>query len=183
MERAQKAKKRSFASRQERDSGIQRKRNIAPRSFHAVPEPEKALSSKILLISIRPQWVCKILAGRKTIELRRRPPRLSQPVPALIYETSPVCRLRATCLMGPVSSHPPDTLWGQVGHRSCVSMQEYDAYFAGQKQAHGIEISCVREMPSRLTLEWLRRQADFVPPQSWAWAPERLLEALEAVRC
>src|SRR4029077_5550410 len=104
---------------------------------------------EVLLISIRPQWVRQILAGTKTIELRRRPPRLSKPVSALIYETSPIYRLRASCLMGPVSSHLPETLWGQVGHRSCVSKQEFDAYFGDRKQAHGIEISCVLEMPSR----------------------------------
>ena len=154
-----------------------------PDCFTRLPEPEKVLSSEVLLISIRPQWVRQILARGKTIELRRRPPRLSQPVSALIYETSPAYRLRARCLMGPVISYPPETLWGQVGHRTCVSKQDYDAYFAGRKQAHGIEISSVLEMPSRLTLEWLRREVDFVPPQSWAWASERLLEALEAIRC
>jgi len=141
------------------------------------------MASEVLVISVKPRWVQQILTGRKTVELRRRPPRLAEPVSALVYESGPASRLRASCLMGPVKSHPPHTLWDEVGDRSCVSKEEFDAYFAGRKQAHGIEIGCVLEMPSRLTLEWLRREVGFVPPQSWTWASTRLLEALEAIKC
>lgn len=141
------------------------------------------MTGEVLLISIRPQWVRQMLAGRKTIEFRRRPPRLSEPVSALVYETGPAYRLRASCLIGPVSSGLPDALWDELGRRSCVSKDEYDAYFEGRERAHGMDIRNVLEMPSQLTLDWLRREAGFVPPQSWAWASKRLLEALEAIRC
>jgi predicted transcriptional regulator len=141
------------------------------------------MPSEVLLISIRPQWVREILAGRKTVELRRRPPPLIKPVRALIYETWPSCRLRATCLMGPVRSDLPLALWREVGLHSCVSREEYDVYFQGRRKAHGIDIRDVLEMPSHLTLGWLRSETGFVPPQSWAWASKRLLEALEAFGC
>ena len=138
---------------------------------------------KVLLISIRPQWVRQILAGRKTVELRRRPPSLNEPVPALLYETSPAYRLRASCMIGPVRSGPPNALWDELGRRSCASKEEYDAYFEGRERAHGMDLRNVQEMPSHLTLDWLRREAGFVPPQSWAWASKRLLEAVEAIAC
>lgn len=146
-------------------------------------EKGKAMEGKVLLVSVRPRWVREIVVGRKTVELRRRSPRLNEPVRALVYETSPAYRLRASCVMGPVRSEHPDMLWDRVGLRSCVSKEEYYSYFRGRKLAYGIEIRDVVEMSSRLTLDWLRREAGFVPPQSWAWASERLLEVIEPFRC
>jgi predicted transcriptional regulator len=137
------------------------------------------MADRVLVISIKPKWVSQILSGEKTLELRRRPPWLAQPVSALIYETGPTYRLRAKCLMGPIRSDTPDALWSLVSRCSRVSHEEYDAYFAGAVQAHAIEISRVREMEPELTLARLRRDAGFVVPQSWAWASTRLLEALE----
>lgn len=43
--------------------------------------------SKAVLISIRPEWVEKILAGEKTLEVRKNRPRLELPFKCYIYET------------------------------------------------------------------------------------------------
>ena len=44
--------------------------------------------SKAVLISIRPEWVKKILAGEKTLEVRRNRPKLETPFKVYIYCTS-----------------------------------------------------------------------------------------------
>ena len=44
--------------------------------------------SKSVLISIRPEWVKKILAGEKTLEVRRNRPKLETPFKVYIYCTS-----------------------------------------------------------------------------------------------
>lgn len=44
--------------------------------------------SKAVLISIRPEWVKKILAGEKTIEVRKTRPKLETPFKVYIYCTS-----------------------------------------------------------------------------------------------
>ena len=139
---------------------------------------ESTMAQRVLVVSVRPRWVTEIVSGRKTVELRRRPPRLDQPVVSLIYETSPGCRLRAKCLMGPIVTNTPRSLWLQLGDRSGVTINEYDAYFAGTLKAYAIEIQRVEEMPAHLSLEYLRQKANFVVPQSWSWATPRLLEAL-----
>ena len=44
--------------------------------------------SKAVLISIRPEWVKKILAGEKTIEVRKTRPKLETPFKCYIYCTN-----------------------------------------------------------------------------------------------
>lgn len=136
------------------------------------------MQQRILVMSIKPRWVTDILAGAKTVELRRRPPKISRPVAALIYETSPSCRIRLKCMMGPVRSFTPQRLWEQINDRCCVSAEEYDAYFADCAQAHAIELSQVEELVGDLSLARLRREADFTAPQAWAWASDGLLECV-----
>lgn len=135
--------------------------------------------AKVLLISIRPKWVGEILSGRKTLELRTRPPQLKEPVQTLIYETSPTCRIRVVCEMGPVLSDQPGTLWDKMDGRSRVQKDEYDKYFEGRSQAHAIEVRRARELQADITLDRLRREANFTAPNSWIWATVRLLEVLE----
>lgn len=45
--------------------------------------------SKAVLISIRPEWVKKILDGEKTLEVRRNRPKLETPFKVYIYCTNP----------------------------------------------------------------------------------------------
>lgn len=43
--------------------------------------------SRAVLISIRPEWVDKIIAGEKTVEIRKTRPNLGTPFKCYIYET------------------------------------------------------------------------------------------------
>jgi predicted transcriptional regulator len=88
-------------------------------------------SRRSLVFSIAPRWMDEILVLRKTVELRRRPPRIATRVEAYLYETRPECRLRARCLMGPVISAPVQDLWDAVGHKASVTREEFDRYFSG----------------------------------------------------
>ena len=42
---------------------------------------------KAVMISIRPEWVTKILSGEKTVEVRKTAPKLETPFRCYIYET------------------------------------------------------------------------------------------------
>jgi predicted transcriptional regulator len=128
-----------------------------------------------LVFSIKPRWIEEILEGRKVYELRRRPPKLARATPALLYETSPSCHLRAVCLMGPVVTDLPTELWERVSIGSCVSREEFDQYFAGFALAHAITVHAPRELAAPISLARLRKEANFIAPQSWNWASEKLL--------
>ena len=45
--------------------------------------------AKAVLLSIRPEWVKKILAGEKTLEARKSKPKLEEPFKVYIYCTNP----------------------------------------------------------------------------------------------
>lgn len=45
--------------------------------------------SAAILLSIRPEWIDKILSGEKTIEVRKSRPRLDTPFKCYIYCTKP----------------------------------------------------------------------------------------------
>jgi predicted transcriptional regulator len=135
--------------------------------------------ARALVFSIKPQWVTHILMGDKTYELRRRPPSLVRPTKALIYETTPACSLRAVCTMGPVLTDSPERLWAKVAFGVCVTREEFFAYFLGLTHAHAIVVKNARELRKPLGLANLRQMIGFYPPQSWKWAPKKLLIAAE----
>jgi len=135
----------------------------------------------VLLFSIAPAWVELILSGRKTVELRRRPPKLTRQTPAIVYETSPMCRLRLTCHVGPVVTMPKDRLWEEFASTACVPKADFDSYFFGMSQGSAIHISAAEELPRYLTLGQLRKAIGFRPPQSWSAAPSSLLALLRTL--
>lgn len=81
---------------------------------------------KAILISIKPEWVCKILNGEKTIEVRKTAPKCELPVDVYIYCTKDSKRVWYF-----------DKQW-----RGCYSMSIYDdnaayEYFMGLKPLNG----------------------------------------------
>jgi predicted transcriptional regulator len=133
--------------------------------------------NRALLFSIKPRWVDAILSGEKTFELRRRPPKLTSPISAIIYATSPVCALVAKCTMGPVLSGSPAQIWDRVSISSSVSQSEFDNYFGGCSQAHAIVVSKPTRLEKPLSLDYLRGAFRFSAPQAWAWASKDIVIA------
>jgi type I restriction enzyme S subunit len=132
-----------------------------------------------LVFSVASKWIEEILAGRKRFELRRRPPMLSTPVPAYLYETSPGCRMRVRCLVGPTTSLPPNALWDELEGRSGVDKTYFDTYFLNLRIAHALEIRSVVDIGTGITLQLLR-DVGFTPPQNWARAKDCLVDVIEA---
>jgi predicted transcriptional regulator len=133
--------------------------------------------SRALLFSIKPKWADAIISGEKTFELRRRPPKLTSPVSAIIYATAPVCALVAKCSMGPVLSGPPMQIWDRVSVSSSVTQTEFDDYFRGCWRAHAIVVSNPRKLAKPLSLGYLRDTIRFSAPQAWVWASKDIVIA------
>jgi type I restriction enzyme S subunit len=131
-----------------------------------------------LVFSLAPKWIEEVLAGRKTFELRRRPPMLTMPVPAYLYETSPACRMRVKCFVGPTMSLPPETLWDELRGRSCVEKDYFESYFLDTRIAHALELRNVVDIGTGFTLQRLRKLG-FTPPQNWSRAKDYLVHVVE----
>lgn len=124
----------------------------------------------------------EILVGRKRYELRRRPPRIAEPMKALLYETTPNCQIRGRCVAGPVISASKDEIWRRVGIQSRLTRREFDLYFGSNLTAHAIALRDVHAF-APISLADLRERIGFVPPQAWGYASDRLLSYIGAEKC
>lgn len=135
---------------------------------------------KHIVISIRPKWAEMIRSGLKTIELRRRFPRLPAGADAYLYESSPVCGLTALLRLGTVYELPVEELWRAHGEASCVDRLHFDEYFAGRQNGYGVQITQAILLKSVVPLNQLRTEFAFTAPQSWAYASSKLVDSLRA---
>lgn len=137
--------------------------------------------SKAVLISIRPEWVRKILNGRKTIEVRKTRPKMNPPLKCYIYK----------CGNGKVIGEflcdeiIEDRTYGhneEFYRAACMSAYDAAAY-AMQSPMYGWHISDLRvyDHPRDLWEFTGLRQTRFGwepvpitrPPQSWRYVEEQ----------
>jgi predicted transcriptional regulator len=118
-------------------------------------------SAPAILMSIRPAYSDAILAGEKTVELRRRRPAFDPGTVVLIYSSSPnqhVCGIFET---GKIIEAEPSRMWRRVRHRAGITKRDFDAYFDGCDLAYAIEVHNARRIPPA--------QLPVRPPQSYQW--------------
>lgn len=122
---------------------------------------------KVALISIRPRFVEKILAGEKRLEFRRS--WASEPIDVLvIYASSPVQRIVAIADVVGVTEGSPTALWGLAQKKGGgVTRQLIYDYFADKKTGFAIELSDVLEFEQPVDPKKLFK--DFMAPQSFRY--------------
>ena len=122
---------------------------------------------RVALISIRPVFVEKILAGEKRLEFRRS--WASEPVDVLvIYSSSPTQRIVATVNVLGVTEGSPTALWGLAKKKGGgVTRQLLYDYFEGKKSGFAIEIADIFEFEQPIDPKKLFK--DFIAPQSFRY--------------
>ncbi|OAI30878.1 hypothetical protein A1351_00670 [Methylosinus sp. R-45379] len=133
---------------------------------------------KHIVISIQPKWAGLIRTGSKTIELRRRFPRLPAGAVAYLYESSPVCSLTALLRIGAVHELPVAELWKLHGNASCVDELHFTEYFADRDFGYGVHLTQCMPLARVLPLTELRSKFAFTAPQSWAYASSKLVASV-----
>lgn len=127
-----------------------------------------------LLISLHPRHSQNILAGKKTIELRKRPVDLSRFDHILIYETLPTAAIIGYCepWEGEVKTAQD---WGNFKNSLCLTSEEIYNYL-GDRMGYGIRI----KNPQKITPISLSkmREASILPPQSFRYLSDIDLQNL-----
>jgi predicted transcriptional regulator len=119
------------------------------------------ITDSAILMSIRPAYSDAILAGTKTIELRRRRPALPPGTTVLIYSSAPNQHVCGVFETGDIIQASPSTMWRKVRRRAAITKADFDSYFDGCDLAYGIEIRNARSVdPARISVR---------PPQSYQW--------------
>ena len=107
----------------------------------------------MILLSIHPEYVDKILSKEKRFEFRKIAPKnFSKDLRIAIYSTSPVRRIVAFVDVCKIHSGAPSTIWRHTSKGAGIDKRSYDNYFSGCKLAFAFEISRVHKLVRPLTL-------------------------------
>lgn len=118
-----------------------------------------------ILLSIKPEYVEKILEGSKLYEFRRNIARRTVDR-ILIYSSSPQQKVVGEVEVDKVLFNTPDKLWRITRASAGISKRKYDEYFDGKDGAYAYKLGQVSVFTDPKPL------SDFdikVPPQSFVY--------------
>ena len=125
-----------------------------------------------VLISIKPGYAEAILAGRKTIELRKRRARIEPGTRIVIYSTSPGRAIVGDARISFREQLPVEILWKRHGASAAIDSGSFDDYYANTGEGVAFGLQDVRRYSQTISLDTLRRtDAAFRPPQSYMRTP------------
>jgi predicted transcriptional regulator/DNA-binding XRE family transcriptional regulator len=132
-----------------------------------------------VVLSIKPAYSEKILAGQKTVELRRRFP-FTTPhgVLAYIYSSAPVKAIVGTASIRDVLKLPVEQIWTEFEDSAFIERPLFDKYFEGLDYGYALVFDEVKSFTRPLPLHELREKFGFEPPQSFLYAKHNLRKAL-----
>ena len=125
-----------------------------------------------VLLSIKPEYVAKIVNGEKKYEFRKRIFKRRDVEQIFVYSTSPVSKIVGTITIKRLLEGSTDEIWEKCSLYSGMTKEEYYCYFEGKEKAFAIEIGNVEiftEPVDPYTLD------NFVPPQSFCYVGEDFL--------
>ena len=125
---------------------------------------------RMIVLSLKPGFAEAILAGDKTVELRRTVPRIVAPTRALLYAATPVRALVGTCVVTSVRSADLASLWQEHGSRTGLLHHEFERYLEGVDTGAALTLAHPQPFRRGISLEELRATpGGFRPPQSFAY--------------
>lgn len=98
------------------------------------------------ILSIKPQFVEEIVAGRKRFEFRKHG--FKKPVRNIyVYASSPVCRIIGEFELGAIIEDKPEELWNRTRDYSGISKAFFDEYFSAHDVGYALEIKTFKKYP------------------------------------
>lgn len=119
-----------------------------------------------ILISIKPKYVKKIVAGEKKFEYRKR--LFKKEVEKIyIYSSSPEKKIIACFSYSGYNVGMPNEIWEKTKHASGITEREFKAYFWNRLTAYALKIKnlIVFENP----VDPYSANRNFRPPQSFMY--------------
>jgi predicted transcriptional regulator len=122
-----------------------------------------------LLISLKPEYAGRILAGSKLFEVRKRFSKKWVGCRAALYSSSPHKALVGEATIRAVTCGKPSDVWEQFGASLGCTFDEFKAYVGSAGQVSAIELSDVTPYRERLSLAQMSHliREDLRPPQSY----------------
>ena len=119
-----------------------------------------------ILISLEGRHAENILAGRKHVELRRRPMNVTVGTTVWIYVKLPVGSVIGRVRVSAFHTLAPSTLWRRFSTVSGLTHNEFFEYFKGISRGFALALEDAERLPRSISLDALRRTSSgFQPPQ------------------
>lgn len=118
-----------------------------------------------VLLSIKPEFVAKILDGTKKFEFRKGIFKNNNVKSVVIYATMPVGMIVGEFDIKNIIEDEPTELWIKTKHQAGISKNFFDSYFERRKKAFAIEIGDIRIYESPIKLSSMGISA----PQSYRY--------------
>jgi predicted transcriptional regulator len=123
-----------------------------------------------VLLSIKPEFVAKILDGSKRYEYRRTIFKRREVKVVVVYESNPIRKVVGEFDIGEIIRDHPVSLWAKTKYFSGTTAEKFFAYFDDKSIGYAIEIALVRryDMPKSLQSYGIT-----LPPQSFRYIDEQ----------
>ena len=132
----------------------------------------------VALLSVKPEYAERIVAGSKRVEFRRSG--FARPVSHIVlYATQPVGRMLAMCEVAAIHRGAPASMWRSFGTVGGIGADRYWAYYQGATTAIAIGIRRVHRLARELSLREVGIEGP--PPQSYRYLDRAAVAAL--LRC
>ncbi|MBQ0030416.1 MAG: hypothetical protein KBT32_08270 [Bacteroidales bacterium] len=118
------------------------------------------------ILSIKPQFVDEIVAGRKKYEFRKKGFK-EQVNKIYVYASSPVCKIIGEFLLGNILEGDPDRIWALTSAKAGISREYFDEYYEQKKVAYALEITSF--VTYKDPINPYETIAKFSPPQSFCY--------------
>ncbi|ODS04278.1 ASCH domain-containing protein [Vibrio scophthalmi] len=119
------------------------------------------------LLSIKPEFVEKILSREKLFEYRKAIFKRPEVKSVVIYSTMPEGKIIGEFTIGDILAKHPEDLWKETQKASGINKEFFDKYFDGRDIAYAIEIKDLVTYDE--PIDPYRIEPDFKAPQSFKY--------------
>lgn len=134
-------------------------------------------NSADVLISIKPEYVERILSGEKQFEFRKAIFKSKEVKKIFIYASYPIKKIVASFELDKIISGNPKRVWEHCHQYAGVSESAYFDYFDNRDIAFSIKIKNLKTFKSPISPK--THIQDFRPPQSYMYVNQQLQSLLE----
>ncbi len=127
-----------------------------------------------VLLSVKPEYVTKILEGKKKYEFRRSIFKRNDIEKVYVYSSSPIRKIIASFKIEKILKDSPEKIWTLCQKYAGISKKDFFDYFKNSEQAFAIEIGYVDSFQEPIDPYLIIE--DFTPPQSFYYLPHDFLQ-------
>lgn len=119
-----------------------------------------------IIISVEERHASNMLAGKKSVELRRKPLNIAPGTRVWVYSKLPRGQIQALAVVDQVVADTPGEIWNSYGSESAISRNEFNTYFLDSRVGYAIIFKEVKPLAPILSLSSIREKiSHFHPPQ------------------